>query len=232
MNTIPPFFFKSWIRCVLTLVALGSVLTAVQLGMSWRRRPAVRSVLSAPVQETRVLPEPAPEPEAELPQMEIPVAATPKESSSVSVEVNVVAPAPATTTSFAGVETDVGSTASGQTVALPLARAVKIVRDAALVGVGSSGNGKTATVDPPLAFTVDPKNLTPEQQTALATIQDQFLKAIGDANQNPADPAYRERWINAQSIADQTYKALFGWTAFTQMQLERAGNSYTEIQLP
>ena len=27
-------------------------------------------------------------------------------------------------------------------------------------------------------------------------------------------------------------KALLGWTAFSQRQLERARNSYTEIQLP
>jgi hypothetical protein len=114
----------------------------------------------------------------------------------------------------------------------PLARAVKVLPNTASVGVGSPENKEPLTVDPPLAFTVDPKNLTPVQQIALAAIQDQFLKAIGEADQNPADPAYNERWRNAQNIADQTYRADFGWTAFVQMQLERAQNSYTEIRLP
>jgi len=230
MNTIPSFFFKSWIWCVLTLVALAAVLMAVQQGMSRRHRPAVRSASHAPMQETRALPDPAAE--AELPQVEIPVAATPRESSSVSAGANVVAPVSPTSVSAPAKETVVVSTVSGQTIAPPLARAVKAAPNAASVGVGSSGNSETLTVDPPLAFTVDPRNLTPRQQTALATIQDQFLNAIGDADQDPADPAYRERWMDAQFIADETYEALFGWTAFSQMQLARARNSYTDIQLP
>lgn len=141
--------------------------------------------------------------------MEIPVATTSKEPSAVS------SPAKEAAVSI-----------------LPLAHAVKVVRDTASVDVGSPENKETPTVDPPLVFTVNPRNLTPAQQIALAAIQDQFLKAIGDADQNPADPAYNERWRNAQNIADQTYLADFGWTAFVQMQLERAQNSYTEIRLP
>jgi hypothetical protein len=207
--------FKSWIRCVLTLVALGAVLMAVQQGMLWRHHSAVGSASRAPAQETRAAPDPTAE--AELPQVEIPVAATPEELSAVSAGANAVLPV---------------SAAYGQNIAPPLAHAVKAARSGALVGVGSSGSGQTPTLDPPLAFTVDPKNLTPQQQSALAAIQDKFLKAIGDADQNPADPAYNERWRNAQSVADQTYRADFGWTAFVQMQLERARNSYTDIQLP
>jgi hypothetical protein len=155
---------------------------------------------------------------AERPQVLTPVAAAPKESSSVLARANVVAP--------------VSHSVSGQTIPPLLARAVASGRSTASLGVGSSGNGEAPRLNPPLAFTVDPKNLTPQQQTVLAAIQNQFLKAIGDANQDPADPAYSQRWMNAQSIADQTYRADFGWTAFTQMQVERAGNSYTEIQVP
>lgn len=203
MNTRSSVFFKSWIWCVLTLAALGAVLVAV----SRRNHPDVRSASRAPAQETRALPEPVAD--AELPPMEIPVATTSKEPSAVS------SPAKEAAVSI-----------------LPLAHAVKVVRDTASVDVGSPENKETPTVDPPLVFTVNPRNLTPAQQIALAAIQDQFLKAIGDADQNPADPAYNERWRNAQNIADQTYLADFGWTAFVQMQLERAQNSYTEIRLP
>jgi hypothetical protein len=213
MNTITSFFFRNWIRCVVTSVALGAVLGAVQQGMSRRHPPAVGS---APPPEARAFPDPVAA--AERPQVETPVAAAPKESSSVLAGANVVAP--------------VSRTLSGQIIPPPLARAVAVSRSAASPGLGSSGNGEAPRLNPPLAFTVNSKNLAPQQQTVLAGIQDQFLKAIGDANQDPADPAYSQRWMSAQAIADQTYRADFGWTAFTQMQAERAGNSYTEIQVP
>ncbi len=228
MNAILSLFFKNWIRCTLTLVTLGAVLMAIQQGMSRRHRLAAQSASPAPMQETRVFPRPAAE--TELLQVEKPVAAIPKESA--SADANLVALAPPTPVFLAETEPVAVSTAPGPIIAPPLARAVPAASSTASVGVGLSGNSKTATLDPPLAFTVDPKNLTSEQQTALAKIQDQFLNAIGGADQNPADPAYGERWTTAQEIADQNYKAYFGWVAFSQMELERAMNSYTAIQVP
>jgi hypothetical protein len=204
MKKLSSVFFKSWTRCALMLVALGAVLVAV----SSRHHPAVGSAPREPTPETRVVPDPVAD--AELPTMEIPVAAVPKEPSAVS--------SPAKEAAVVSIP--------------PLASAVKALPNTASVGVGSPENKEPLTIDPPLAFTVNPRNLTPAQQIALAAIQDQFLKAIGDADQNPADPAYNERWRNAQNIADQTYRADFGWTAFVQMQVERAQNSYTEIRLP
>jgi hypothetical protein len=230
MNSSRSFFFKSWIWCGLTLVALGTVLVAVQQGLSRWHRPAVLSASPAPVQEVRALPDATAE--AGIPQSGIPVAATLKESSPVSAEANVVAPVPPTPVSAPAQETVVLSTGSGQIVVPPLARAVKAASNASSVGSGPSGNNETPTVDPPLAFVVDPKNLTPVQQAAVAQIQDQFLKTVGSANQDPADPAYATRWMNAQYTADQSYKSFFGWPAFEQMQLERAMNSYTAIQMP
>jgi hypothetical protein len=231
VNAIPTFFFKSWIRCLLTLVALVSVLCVVQQGISRRHPPAVvPSASRTPLPETRA--RTGPTAEAELPRVEISVSATPKESSSVLAETNGVAPDSPTLVSAPATEAAAVSTVSSQTIAPPLTRAVPVGRSAAFLGIGPSGNSGAPRLDPPLAFTVDPKNLTPQQQTTLATIQNQFLQAIGDANQDPADPAYSQRWMDAQSIADQTYRAFFGWTAFTQMQLQRARNSYTEIQSP
>jgi hypothetical protein len=201
MNTLSSVFFKSWIRCALTLVALGAVLMAV----SRRNHPEVRSPHA---QEMRSRPDPVAD--AELPPVEIPVVTTPKEPSTVF--------SPAKEAAVVSIP--------------PLASAVKIIPNTASVGVGSPENKEPLTVDPPLAFTVNPRNLTPAQQIMLAAIQNQFLKAIGDADQDPANPAYNDRWRNAQNIADQTYRADFGWTAFVQMQVERAQNSYTEIRLP
>lgn len=232
MNGILSFFFKSWSRGVLTLVALGAVLVAVQQGMSRRDQPAVLSAppASVPAQETRAVPEPAVE--AEPPQAETPVAATPKESASVSAEASVVPPVSPPPVSAPAQETAGPSTDAGQIIVPPLARAVKAASDGALVGASPYGGSDTPTVDPPLAFVVDPKNLTPEQQVEVARIQYQFLNTIGNGGQDPADPAYAARWMTAQSAADQSYKSFFGWPAFEQMQLERAMNSYTGIEVP
>lgn len=216
MNIKLSRFSKGWIWRGLALVALGAVLLAVQQGLVRRNRPAIPSVAHAPLPETQALPDPVVK--AELPPLEIPVAATPIEKSPVAVFV------PAK-------EAAVVPAVSGRAIAPPLYRAVPVARNGAPVGVGLSGTSGTPTVDPPLAFTAVPQDLTPEQQTALAKIQEQFFQAIGDANQDPADPAYQKRWLDAQSIADQKFKALFGWTAFSQMQVERAMNSYAEIQL-
>jgi hypothetical protein len=221
--------FKSWIQCVLALVALGAILMAVQQELSRRPRASVPGAASAPMQEAQTLTDPVPK--VALTKAEATDTATPKESSSISAGADSAVPVSPTSASIPAQENIVVSTVSSQTIAPPLARAVKAVPNAVSVG-GGSGKNETPTVDPPLAFIVDPKKLTPEQQTAVAAIQDQFLKAIGDANQDPADPVYGKRWMDAQSIADQSYKSSFGWTAFSQMQLERAMNSYTEIQPP
>ncbi len=230
MNAIFSFFFKSWIRCVLTLVALGAVSMAVQQGMSRRFRPAVQSTSGTPLQETRALPDPAAR--AEVPQVETPTENTAKEPSSVLAGTNGVPPVSPAPVPAPAREPVVASPGPGQIIVPPLAHAIKAPSNIATVGVGPSGSSEAPTVDPPLAFIVDPKNLTPEQQTKLAMIQDQFLKAVGNADQSPIDPAYGARWMTAQSIADQNYRAFFGWSAFEQMQLERAMNSYTGIQLP
>jgi hypothetical protein len=205
MNTLSSVCFRGRTRCALALIALGVVLVVVLP----RHHPAIGSEPLTPGQETRALPQPVAD--AKLSPAEIPVTTTSKEEpSAVS--------SPAKEAALVSIP--------------PLARAVPVIPNTASVGVGSPENKEPLTVDPPLAFTVNPKNLTPAQQIKLAAIQDQFLKAIGDANQNPADPAYNERWRSAQSVADQTYRADFGWSAFVQMQVERAQNSYTEIRVP
>jgi hypothetical protein len=56
------------------------------------------------------------------------------------------------------------------------------------------------------------------QQTALNQIQNDFNSAVGDPAQNLADPAYRNRWQNAQWLADQRFRAMYGSQAFAEMQ--------------
>jgi hypothetical protein len=66
----------------------------------------------------------------------------------------------------------------------------------------------------------------------MARIQNQFLDALGDPNQDPADPVYQQRWTDAQEIADEQYRLMFGWQALSQMQVNRGLNIYTDIQMP
>jgi hypothetical protein len=82
----------------------------------------------------------------------------------------------------------------------------------------------------PLAFQpVNPEALTPSIQNKLTQLQEQFVQAIGDS-QNSADPAFQNRWVNAQIQADMQYRALFGQMAFEEMQVQQAQSAATRAQ--
>src|SRR5271165_1242860 len=73
----------------------------------------------------------------------------------------------------------------------------------------------------PLVFrSVDPNSMkiTPDQQKVIDRLQQSFLDQIGDANQDPNDPAYRERWEQARPLIDQQLKAQLGQTFFLQYE--------------
>jgi hypothetical protein len=81
-----------------------------------------------------------------------------------------------------------------------------------------------------LAFQpVNPEALTPAIQDKLTRLQEQFTQAIGDTC-NPADPAFQNRWVNAQVEADMQYRALFGWSAFEEMEIQRAQSASSQGQ--
>ena len=61
---------------------------------------------------------------------------------------------------------------------------------------------------------------TEEQAATWDKLRNDFVQAIGGENQDPADPAYRKRWAQAQSEADQRFRFQFGDTAFVQHQLQ------------
>ena len=71
----------------------------------------------------------------------------------------------------------------------------------------------------PLVFRrIDPKlmKITPDQQKIIDQLQQSFLDQIGDANQDPNDPQYRERWEQARPLIDQQLKAQLGQQFFLQ----------------
>lgn len=86
----------------------------------------------------------------------------------------------------------------------------------------STPEPKQKTTAPlPLVFQrVDPKlmKITPEQQKIIDELQQSFLDQIGDANQDPNDPQYRERWEQARPLVDQGLKAQLGQQFFLQYE--------------
>lgn len=61
---------------------------------------------------------------------------------------------------------------------------------------------------------------TEEQAADWERLRSDFIKAIGGENQDPANPHYRQRWVQAQSEADQRYRFLFGDSAYVAMQMK------------
>jgi hypothetical protein len=68
---------------------------------------------------------------------------------------------------------------------------------------------------------VDPTelNLNEGQQQQLASLQQDFVNAVGGENQNPADPAYFARWQSATEQSNLLFKLKFGIQAFLTQQM-------------
>jgi len=66
-----------------------------------------------------------------------------------------------------------------------------------------------------------PATVKTEAQVAdLEKLRNDFVNAVGGANQDPADPNYLKRWEQAQAAADQRYRLLFGDNAYVAMQMK------------
>ena len=78
-------------------------------------------------------------------------------------------------------------------------------------------SGETA----PIAFLEpDPSlGLNEAQMEAWNQVYERFAAAVGGPGQNPNDPAYRERWQEAQVKADDQLKALFGAANVIQWEM-------------
>lgn len=60
------------------------------------------------------------------------------------------------------------------------------------------------------------------QAPTLADLQQDFIDGIGGPNQDPLDPGYRERWLDAQNAADDQFRLFYGGRAFVQADVLRA----------
>jgi hypothetical protein len=69
---------------------------------------------------------------------------------------------------------------------------------------------------------------TPEQIASIEKIQQQFVKDVGGPNQDPTDPEYEQKWKSAQWVADQIYKAKFGWRAYNDIVSAASKKAYED----
>ena len=106
---------------------------------------------------------------------------------------------------------------------------------AALLAPASSSNQEPAPAPPPrlvrrdpieypLAFqAVDPERmpLNPTQSEILSNLRQQFQEDIGDQS-DPDDPAYHQRWLDAQRKSDDQLRGMLGEKFFISYQLQAA----------
>jgi hypothetical protein len=62
-------------------------------------------------------------------------------------------------------------------------------------------------------------NLDSGQRQAIEDLRQRFLQQIGGPNQDPADPAYRERWRQSQPENDTLLRGMIGLRAWQDFQL-------------
>ena len=68
-------------------------------------------------------------------------------------------------------------------------------------------------------------NLSDDQKQVLASIRQSFLDQIGGTNQDANDPAYLERWQQAQPQADNMLRGMLGTSFYLNYQLAAFQNN-------
>lgn len=58
-----------------------------------------------------------------------------------------------------------------------------------------------------------------EQLSVLENVRAEFIKSIGGLDQNPSDPEYLRRWVQAQAHADERIRTLLGAEVYQNLQL-------------
>src|SRR5262245_38039762 len=55
-------------------------------------------------------------------------------------------------------------------------------------------------------------------------LRQEFLNQIGSPNQDPSDPAYRERWLRAQAESDELLRGMIGLRAYQEYELQASAH--------
>jgi hypothetical protein len=88
--------------------------------------------------------------------------------------------------------------------------------------ISSHNRSPERVVSMPLVFQdidVNQLNLNREQLQAIDDLRQRFLDEIGGLEQNPSDPAYRERWLKSQPQIDDDLRGMIGINAFQDYQI-------------
>jgi hypothetical protein len=64
--------------------------------------------------------------------------------------------------------------------------------------------------------------LNADQLEAIDDLRQRFLDEIGGLQQDPRDPAYRQRWLKSQPQIDNDLRGMIGVAAFQNYQIEAA----------
>ena len=67
-------------------------------------------------------------------------------------------------------------------------------------------------------------NFDEQQIEVVKGLQQDFVNEVGGSNQDPNDPAYQERWQNAQLEIDGRLRGLLGVTAYEEFQVAAEGS--------
>jgi hypothetical protein len=70
---------------------------------------------------------------------------------------------------------------------------------------------------------LDSLNLDQDRLQTIRELKQGFLDDIGGPDQDPTDPAYRERWLKAQAETDELLRGFIGLRAYQQYELEASG---------
>ncbi|HVM59334.1 MAG TPA: hypothetical protein VMV72_00570 [Verrucomicrobiae bacterium] len=222
MNIKPSIFFASWWNYMLTLLAIVAVAAGITGGTS---KPAVQPaippfVTTAANRLAMKIPDslPAGSVDAET------VVATPMSHSEASDETSSLALASTTTAQTSTGMKPGSDTSMAPGVGRPTVPSETRPKPPALPVVSDPAEGSRFRL--PLVFQpVNPQALTPAIQDKLTQLQDQFVKEVGGDGPDPTDRAYQERWLTAQEIADERFRAQFGYAAYEELEAQQVQNA-------
>ena len=72
-------------------------------------------------------------------------------------------------------------------------------------------------------------NLNSGQLQAIADLREQFIAQLGGLEQNPDDPAYRDKWLQIQPEYDELLRGMIGTRAYQNYELTARGHFNEEV---
>lgn len=104
-----------------------------------------------------------------------------------------------------------------------------VLSDSNLVQVSVKVSDTSAPVLPLIFRNVtNALELSEQQLDTLAELQQKFAEDLGGIDQDPSDPAYRQKWQVAQQTSDDLLMALLGGEFYLNYELEAFRSSSSQ----